>query len=92
MGFLPFANQSGKRVVRWHRLGLVVVWIAAISGCVLGDGAFYYVLTGDFWQNSGFAIGLGVFLAAFITGLWLRLPVEELPPIQARSSSGGRNG
>jgi hypothetical protein len=79
MGFLPFANQGGKKVVLWHRL--VVIWIVFILGCVLGDGAFHYVRTGDFWQNSGFAIGFGVFLAMCFTVRCFLVPVDKLPPV-----------
>ena len=65
MGFLPFVNQGGRRIVRWHRL--VLVWIAVVFACILGYGAMSYALMGDFWHDSFLAIWLGVFLAACVT-------------------------
>jgi len=90
MGFLPFVNQGGRRVVRWHRLALV--WIAVVFACILGYGAMSYALMGDFWHDSMFAIWLGVLVAACVTVRGFLLPVEQLPSSQSRSSSGGRNG
>ena len=89
MGFLPFVNQGGQRVVRWHRL--VLIWVAVILACVLGNGAMSYALTGDFWHYFFFAIWFGVFLVACFTVRGFALPVEKLPPTQSRSSSGGGN-
>ena len=85
MGFLPFVNQGGQRVVRWHRL--VLVWIAVILACIVGNGAMSYALMGDFWQYSHIAVGFGVFLAVFFTVLGFITPVDKLPPIQSRSLS-----
>jgi len=89
MGFFPFVNQGGQRIIRWHRL--VLVWIAVMLACILGNGAMSYVLMGDFWQDYSFAAWLGVFLAACLTVRGLTLPVEKLPPAQPRSASGVGN-
>ncbi len=90
MGFLPFVNQGGRRVVRWHRLALV--WDVIIAACVLGNGATAYALTGDFWQNAPFAVWFGGFLAACLTVRGFTLPVEQLPSTQPGSSTGVGNG
>jgi hypothetical protein len=90
MGFLPFVNEGGRRVVRWHRLALV--WVAVILACVLGSGAMSYALTGAFWQDSLFAVWFGVFLAACFTVRGFTLPVEQLPPAEYRSSGGVGRG
>ena len=90
MGFLPFVNQGGQRIVRWHRL--VLAWIAVILACILGNGAMSYALMVDFWHDSLFAIWFGVFLAACLTVRGLTLPVEKLPPIRRRPLSGDHNG
>jgi hypothetical protein len=89
MGFLPFVNQGGQRVVRWHRL--VLIWVAVILACVLGNGAMSYALVGDFWQDAFLAIWLGVFLAACLTVRGFMLPIAKLPPRQPWSSSGVRH-
>jgi hypothetical protein len=90
MGILPFVNQDGQRIVRWHRL--VLVWIAVILACILGNGAMSYALMGDFWHDSFFAIWLGVFMAACITVRGFNLPIDKLPTLHPSSLSGGRNG
>jgi hypothetical protein len=90
MGFLPFVNQGGRRIVRWPRLALA--WVAVIAACILGNGAMTYALTGDFWDNAPFAIWLGVLLAACFTVRGFTLPVECLPPASPGPSSGVGNG
>ena len=80
MGFLPFVNQGGKRVVRWPRL--VLMCLAVILACILGSGATSYAVMGDFWHYASFGVGFGVILVASATGLGLRLPVEKLPQIR----------
>jgi hypothetical protein len=89
MGFLPFVNQGGQRVVRWDRL--ILVWVVVVLACLLGNGAMSYALMGDFWHYSLFAIWFGVFLAACFTVRGFTTPIDKLPPIQSTSSSGGRN-
>jgi hypothetical protein len=86
MGFLPFVNQGGQRVVRWHRL--VFVWMVIIFACILGNGVISLALVGDFWHESSFAIWFGVFLAACFTVRGFTLPVAQLPPSPSGSSSG----
>jgi hypothetical protein len=88
MSFLPFVNQGGQRIVRWHRL--VLVWIAVILACLLGNGAMSYALTGEFWQSAPFAIWFGVVLAVCFTVRGFTLPVEKLPS-RPTSSSGVRH-
>jgi hypothetical protein len=78
MGFLPYVNQGGRRVIRWHRLALV--WFAVIVACLLGNGAVSYALTGDFWQYAWFAVWFGMFLAACFTVRCFTVGVEQLPP------------
>jgi hypothetical protein len=78
MGFLPFVNQGGKRVVRWHRL--VLCWIAVISAALFGSCAMGYLLTRD-WRNGAFTgMAMGVTFAAVITVQGFTLPVDALPP------------
>jgi hypothetical protein len=76
MGFLPFVNQGGQRIVRWHRLALR--WSAVILACILGNGAVTYALMGDFWHDDVLTICFGVFLAACVTVRGFTLPVEHL--------------
>jgi hypothetical protein len=80
MGFLPFVNQGGKRVVSWPRL--VLMWLAVILAVLLGNGAMSYALTGDFWHYTLLGVGFGVFVAAMATGLGFRLSVEKPPQIR----------
>jgi hypothetical protein len=37
-GFVPFVNEGGRRVVRWHRLVLVWIFVtlASLVGCCVG--------------------------------------------------------
>jgi hypothetical protein len=89
MGFLPFVNQNGRRVVRWHRLALL--WVAIILASILGAAAASHALTGDWRYFVSFGIAWGVFNSALVTARGFRLPVEQLPPLQSRASAGGRN-
>jgi hypothetical protein len=77
MGFLPFVNQGGERIVRWHRL--VLVWIAVISATTFGSCTMGYILTGDWWRFGWIGIWMGVFLSASFTFYGLTKPVDKLP-------------
>jgi hypothetical protein len=85
MGFLPFVNQGGNRVIRWHRL--VLAWIAVISATVFGSCTMGYFLTGDWRYGAFVGLVLGVAFSAVVTVLGFTTPVEKLPEIQPRSSS-----
>jgi hypothetical protein len=78
MGFLPFMNQGGQRVVRWHRL--VLAWLAILAACALGAAGMSYALRGDVWDFALFGLALGVGWAAALTAQGFLLPGERLPP------------
>jgi CHASE2 domain-containing sensor protein len=78
MGFLPFINEGGRRVVRWPRL--VLAWLAVVSACVLGAGGASYALTGGWWPGVSAGIALGLFYSAGLTVHGLTVPVKQLPP------------
>jgi hypothetical protein len=77
MGFLPFVNQGGQRVVRWHRLALV--WLFILSATMFGSCLMGYVLVGD-WRYGVFAgMATGVAFSTVVTYLGFTAPVEKLP-------------
>lgn len=88
MGFLPFVNENGKRVVRWHRL--VLAWIAIISATLFGSCTMGYILTGDWRYGVFMGLAMGVAFSTVVAVLGFTTPVEKLPPIQPRSSAGVR--
>jgi hypothetical protein len=79
MGFLPFVNAGGQRVVRWHRL--IFTWIALIVAATLGSAAVSYAGIGDWRLDISLGIAIGVFYSAVITVRGFILPVEKLPRI-----------
>jgi hypothetical protein len=84
MGFDPFVNQGGTRVVRWHRL--VLMWIALISATLFGSCTTGYILYGD-WRYSAFwGMMMGVVCSTVVTVLAFMTPADKLPPIPPRSS------
>lgn len=89
MGFLPFVNQGGQRVVRWHQL--VLVWIAVISATLFGSCTMSYILTGDWRYGAFMGMVTGVAFSTAFTVRGLSLPIEKLPPSLPRSSSGMGN-
>jgi hypothetical protein len=89
MGFLPFVNQGGRRVVRWPRL--VLAWAAIMAAALLGSCAASYLLTGG-WRQYDFAgIWLGVLGCASFALYGLTAPVYKLPRVRRTSSSGVRH-
>jgi hypothetical protein len=80
MGFLPFVNDSGRRVVRWHRL--VLAWVAVILACLAGTAITSYGLMGAWDSFAPVGFVLGVFFCAIITVNGFMVPVEKLPPIR----------
>jgi len=78
MGFLPFVNRGGKRVVRWHRL--VLAWLAITSATLLGSCSMGYLLTGDWEYGAFMGVALGVVFSSAVTVLGFTAPVEKLPP------------
>jgi hypothetical protein len=86
MGFLPFVNLAGQRIVRWHRL--VLAWMAVISATLFGSCTMGYLLVGDWRYGAFVGLAMGVAFSAMITVLGFTTPVDKLPPIQPRSSSG----
>jgi hypothetical protein len=89
MGFLPFVNQGGQRVVRWHRLALV--WLFIISATLFGSCMMGYSLTGDWRWGDFIGVALGVFLSMVFTVQGFTTPPERLPSIPPRTSAGGRH-
>lgn len=77
MGFLPFVNQGGQRVVRWHRL--LLAWIAVFSACTFGSCATGYVLTGDWGHGLSLGVAVGVVFSAVFTVQGFITPVEPPP-------------
>jgi hypothetical protein len=84
MGFLPFVNQGGKRVVRWHRL--VLMWIAIISATLFGSCTMGYFLAGDWRYGAFMGMVMGVAFSTVAAVLGFRTPVDKLPPIPPRLS------
>jgi zinc transporter ZupT len=84
VGFLPFVNHLGKRVVRWRRLLLLWLFVtlaAASGGVIIG-----YALTGD-WSDGAFTgIAIGIAFSAGVTVRGLTLPVENLPTETAKTA------
>lgn len=89
MGFLPFVNQGGQRIVRWHRL--IFAWIAVISATTFGSCTMGYFLTGDWRYGAFIGMAMGVAFSAGITVQGFSVPIDKLPPSQPRSSSGVGN-
>ena len=86
MGFLPFMNQGGQRVVRWPRL--ILAWAFIMLGTLLGSCTMGYILTGDWWRFDWIGIWMGVFFSASFAVYGFTTPVDKLPTVRARSSSG----
>jgi hypothetical protein len=85
MGFLPFVNQGGQRVVRWHRL--VLVWIFVLSASLFGSCTMGYILVGDWRYGVFMGLVTGVAFSTVVTALGFTTPVEKLPPIRPPVSS-----
>jgi hypothetical protein len=84
MGFLPFVNDGGKRVVRWPRL--VLAWIAILSATMLGSCTMGYILTGDWRYGAFIGVAMGVAFSTVITVQGFNVPIDKLPQSQPRSS------
>lgn len=89
MGFLPFVNQAGKRVVRWPRL--VLAWGFVMLATLLGSSSVGYVLTGDWRRFDWIGIWMGVLYCASLAVQGFTTPADKLPPLRPRSSSGFGN-
>jgi hypothetical protein len=77
MGFLPFVNQDGKRVVRWHRL--MFVWLAVIFAAMFGSCLLGYLLTGDWRYGAFIGLAMGVAYSFVITVQGFNAPIDKLP-------------
>jgi len=86
MGFLPFVNRGGRRVVRWPRL--ILAWAFIMLATLLGSCTMGYVLTGYWWRFDWNGIWLGVFFSASLAVYGFTTPVDRLPRSPARSSPG----
>ena len=89
MSLLPFANQAGQRVIRWPVV--VLCWMIIMASTLFGSAMSSYMLTGE-WHIGSMGIWMGVLLSASFTYYGLTRPVDKLPPMQPRSSSGVGNG
>ncbi|HTK74518.1 MAG TPA: hypothetical protein VL371_04620 [Gemmataceae bacterium] len=89
MGFLPFVNQGGQRVVRWPRL--MLAWASIMLATLLGSCAMGYVLAGDWWCFNWNGIWMGVFFSASLAVYGFTTPVDRLPRIPAGSNPGVGN-
>ena len=76
-GFLPFVNEGGRRVVRWHRL--VLVWVFVLSATVLGCCAAAYLIVGDWSEGIFLGVATGVTYSAAVTFDGFMRSAEELP-------------
>lgn len=77
MGFLPFVNRNGRRIIRWHRLFLV--WLAIIAATLFGSCSMGYVLVGDWRYGTFLGLALGVWFSILVTHWGFTAPVEQLP-------------
>jgi hypothetical protein len=84
MGILPFVNEDGQRVVRWHRL--VVIWLFIISATMFGSCTMGSILTGDWRYGAFVGMVMGVFFSTWVTHQGFTSAVDKLPPIPPRSS------
>src|SRR5436309_3558104 len=78
MGFLPFVNEGGRRVIRWPWLFLA--WIGVLLACLAGTAVAAFALVGDWGRFLFEGVVLGVYCCAWLTVQGLTLPVENLPP------------
>jgi hypothetical protein len=76
-GFLPFVNEGGRRVVRWHRLALV--WVFVISATTVGCCAGAYLIVGDWSEGLFMGVATGVTYSAAVTFDGFMRSAEELP-------------
>jgi hypothetical protein len=90
MGFLPFVNEGGRRVVRWARL--VLAWVFIMFGTLIGSCTMSYILTGDWGRFGWIGIWMGVLCSASFTFYGFSTPVDKLPLAQRSCSSGAGNG
>jgi hypothetical protein len=79
MGFQPFVNRGGQRVVRWHRL--VLVWVFILSATLFGSCSLGYALVGDWRYGVFMGLATGVVFSTVVTWLGFTTPVEKLPPV-----------
>jgi len=79
MGFLPFVNDHGRRLIRWRRL--FCMWAAVIAASTVGAGVVSWALTGAFWDYATSGVALGVLFASFATVSGLQMPVDSLPTV-----------
>jgi hypothetical protein len=84
MGFLPFVNEGGQRIVRWHRL--VLAWVAVVLATLVGTCTMDYVLVGDWRRGVFLGLAMGVAFSVVVTVLGFTTPVDKLPPTQPRTS------
>jgi hypothetical protein len=82
MGLLPFVNQDGQRVVRWHRL--VIVWLFIISATMFGSCTMGFILTGDWRYGAFMGMVMGVFFSTWVTHQGFTTPIDKLPPDSAQ--------
>lgn len=78
-GFLPLVNEGKQRVVRWHRL--VLVWVFVLAATTSGCCAMAYLLVGDWSEGVFMGIATGVMYSAIVTFDGFMRPVEQLPSI-----------
>jgi hypothetical protein len=77
-GFLPFVNEGGQRVVRWHRL--VLVWLSIFTATTFGSCLAAHVLAGD-WYGAFPGVATGAAFSAMATVQGFTRAVEDLPSI-----------
>jgi hypothetical protein len=80
MGFLPFVNQNGQRVVRWPRL--ILVWLFVLSATLFGSCTMGYILTGDWRYGAFIGVAMGGAFSTVVTVHGFTAAVEKLPPIR----------
>lgn len=77
MGFLPFVNRDGQRIVRWHRL--ILVWISVILASLFGSCTMGYFLVGDWRYGALLGWALGIWFSITVTSWGYTTPVDQLP-------------
>jgi hypothetical protein len=77
MGFLPFVNHDGLRVIRWPRL--IVAWACIMLAAFIGSSAASYFLTGNARLLDWVGIWMGTFGCAVFLLSGYTTPINKLP-------------
>jgi hypothetical protein len=81
-GFFPFVNEGGRRVVRWHRL--VLVWVFVTAATTFGCSLASFILMEDWSGGIALGVALGVMYSVVVTFDGFIRSVDELPVFDTR--------